>query len=329
MSNAAIVSNYSSIGEIYTKKAVEKIRARSVLLDEVVTSSNIDAHKNTLNNTDFIFSTWGMFSLNAEKIREYFPNLKCIFHAGDSTDGFAREYLKNGARVFNAPNALAKPVAEYTVSLIVMANKGFFRFINYANKKPERFWGCHQRCKGNYNTKVGIFGFGSIGKHTAKLLMGYDTKVFVCADGITEKEAAEYGAELKDKYFLMKECDCVTNHLTTDMAVENYFDYEMFSLMKDDAVFINTNVGVPQVNGEDLARVLTEKPDCSAFFDVTWPEPLPEDSKLLHLPNFYVTPHLGGNSGREKESLSLEAIDSFYKYLDNEKLMNEVMLLKN
>ena len=84
------------------------------------------------------------------------------------------------------------------------------------------------------------------------------------------------------------------------------------------------NVGVPQADLIALARVLSEGAERAAFFDVTWPEPLPADHPLLQRPNFYVTPHLGGNAGREKEYLSLEAIETFYKYLDHGEIANEV-----
>ena len=324
MTNSVILSNYADIGDIYTMRAVERLKERTSLSGGAIRYPELEKNKDILIKADFAFTSWGMYPMSGVQISEYLPNLKCLFHAGDSTAGFAGEFLSSGVRVFNAPYALAKPVAEYTAALIVMANKGFFRFVNYPDKRPDLYWGCHEKCRGNLNAKIGIFGFGAIGRYVAKILCDYRMIVYVCDDGISAEEAAEYGAVLKDKRFLMGECDVITNHLTHGKARENYFDYGMFALMKDDGVFINTNIGVPQVEEKGLVRALTEKPDRRAFFDVTWPEPLPADSGLLRLKNFYTTPHLGGNSGLEKEKLALEAIETFFRYLDNRNDVSEV-----
>lgn len=47
----------------------------------------------------------------------------------------------------------------------------------------------------------------------------------------------------------------------------------------------------------------------SAVLDVTDPEPLRPDSRLLDLPGAFLTPHLAGSLGNELERLGSAAVD--------------------
>lgn len=86
--------------------------------DELASAGPADA--------DCLFSTWGMPALAEEEIARFFPKLKAVFYAAGTVQGFARPFLNRGIRIFSAWGANAVPVAEFTVSQILLANKGFF-----------------------------------------------------------------------------------------------------------------------------------------------------------------------------------------------------------
>ncbi len=67
-----------------------------------------------------------MPALAEEEIARFFPKLKAVFYAAGTVQGFARPFLNRGIRIFSAWGANAVPVAEFTVSQILLANKGFF-----------------------------------------------------------------------------------------------------------------------------------------------------------------------------------------------------------
>ncbi len=75
-------------------------------------------------------------------------------------------------------------------------------------------------------------------------------------------------------------------------------NYELFSLMQQNSVFINTGRGA-QVDEDGLIRALKENPSQTAILDVTDPEPPSDDSELWTLPNAYLTPHIAGSMGNE------------------------------
>lgn len=111
-------------------------------------------------DVEVIFSTWGMPKFSAREIEENFPNLKFLFYAAGSVQSFAKEFLERGVRVFSAWKLNAVPVVEYTVSAIVMANKGFFRMAKKGSPRGVKL-NFLNKCAGNYNSNIGLLGCGS------------------------------------------------------------------------------------------------------------------------------------------------------------------------
>ena len=106
-------------------KSQKKARGRAYLYRSIKSEKELPARKAETARVDFIFSTWGMPALTKEEIREYFPNLKHVFYAAGTVQAFARPFLELGISVHSAWRANGIPVAEVTVSEILLANKGF------------------------------------------------------------------------------------------------------------------------------------------------------------------------------------------------------------
>jgi phosphoglycerate dehydrogenase-like enzyme len=83
-------------------------------------------------------------------------------------------------------------------------------------------------------------------------------------------------------------------------------DARLLGLLRDGSVLINTARG-KIIDAEALER------ECAAgridaVLDVTDPEPLPPDSKLLDLANVFITPHSAGAVGNEVARLGELAV---------------------
>ena len=81
---------------------------------------------------------------------------------------FAKPFLVSGVRVFSAWQANGVPVAEFTVSQIILCGKRYFDVFTGANGTP----------RGNYGIKVGIIGLGAIGHLVCKMLSAYKLDVY-------------------------------------------------------------------------------------------------------------------------------------------------------
>ncbi|MDD3155145.1 MAG: hypothetical protein PHS41_09770, partial [Victivallaceae bacterium] len=135
------------------------------LFPEIVTAGNFE--ECDLGATEAIFSTWGMPAFSEEEIRRKMPQLKALFYAAGATDGFARPFLHCGIKVVSGWQANAIPVAEYTVSAIVLGLKNFFQLTRSLHEKSR--WNQQQAGRGSYGATVALIGAGAIAGNESHL----------------------------------------------------------------------------------------------------------------------------------------------------------------
>lgn len=87
-------------------------------------------------------------------------------------------------------------------------------------------------------------------------------------------------------------------------------NYELLSLMKVSATFINVGRGT-RVNEKDLFKALKKEPERCALLDVTSHEPIWPWSPLLYMNNDFITPHIAGSSNCEEERMAEYMIKAY------------------
>lgn len=244
-------------------------------------------------STRYLFSTWGMPTLNEQEIRSLLPNLEAVFYGAGTVQYFARPYLACGVRVYSAWAANAIPVAEFTLAQILLANKGYFqlhrRFKEDGREQCVDEYAIH--FAGNYGVKVGLIGAGMIGRKVIELLKPFELEVLVFDPFLPEEKAAEMGVTKATLPEIFSSCPVISNHLANNEQTKGMLNYELFRLMGPYATFINTGRGA-QVVLEDLVRAMKEQPTRTALLDVTDPlEPLPSDHPAWQCENILLTPH--------------------------------------
>ena len=286
--------------------------------DELASAGPADA--------DCLFSTWGMPALAEEEIARFFPKLKAVFYAAGTVQGFARPFLNRGIRIFSAWGANAVPVAEFTVSQILLANKGFFGAAALCSAGQVQAARRHAAgFPGNVRCKVGIIGAGMIGSMVIRMLHGRELDVLVYDPFLPPEKAAEWGVRSVSLETLFSECQTVSNHLANNPRTAGILNYPLFSLMPANGVFINTGRGA-QVVEADLVRALTEQPGRTALLDVTSPEPPEAGHAFYRLPNVWLSPHIAGSTGHEVERMSRYMLEEFRRLRQGEPALYEVTL---
>lgn len=294
MKNIFLCEDKSSIDLVYSPEIRKKISCYDCFCHK-------DLTKNTglFRDTQYIFSTWGMPELTSEEIKNIFPALKAVFYAAGTVQYFARPFLENGIKVFSAWAANAVPVAEYTAAQILLAGKSFFSLCTKQSAgRLSDAEAVKKRIIGNYKTKVGIIGAGMIGKRVIELLRPFKLEILVFDPFLPPETAKKLGVKTASLETLFSECRIVSNHLANNADTRGIINYRLFSLMKEDGVFINTGRGAQAVE-DDLVRILRERPDITAVLDVTNPEPPEKNHPFYSLENCLLTPHIAGSLGNE------------------------------
>ena len=300
-----VFSGGNMLYRVYTADTVKRIERLSgeTVLPEFKTPCEAEA----------LFTTWGMKSYGEEEIKELFPNLKYIFYGAGSVQSFALPFLKNGVRIFSAWQANGVPVAEFTVSQIILCGKRYFDVIT----------GAKGEVRGNYGGKVGIIGLGVIGKLVCSMLAEYKLDVYAYDKFLPDEEFKRLGVKRADLGFIFSECDIISNHLANNAQTRGMLDAKLIKSMKPDAYFINTGRGA-QVDHQALYEALKAEPARTALLDVTDPEPLPPDHPLRTLKNAIISPHIAGSLGDEVARMGEYMCKEFERILKGEEPKYEV-----
>lgn len=309
--------------KVYTADTLKSL-AQYGTLSKKIGKNDLAENAAFLKECEIAFSTWGMPQFTKQEIGQYMPKLKALFYAAGTVQYFAKPFLECGVKVFSAFAANAVPVAEYTFSQIVLANKGYYQAAKWYRLLPLRSLAFANAVGGNFKNKVGLVGLGAIGQMVAEKLMALDVEVFAYDPFVAKERAAELNVTLvEDLETIFKECNVVSNHLANKKELENIYTYKLFKSMKKHSTFINTGRGA-QVCEYQLALQLLLHPSKTAVIDVLKREFIPYINPLFWCPNAIITPHIAGSTGNEPQRMAYYMIDELKHYLTDGETKYEV-----
>lgn len=168
--------------------------------------------------------------------------------------------------------------------------------------------------------RMGIVGFGNIGRRTAHIALSFGMHV----DVWTSKPASQlpsgiHKIDLLDDLFA--QCDVVSLHCPLTPETRNLVDSRRLSLMKPTAILINTARG-PLVDELALAEALNQRRIYAAGLDVLSVEPPREDNPLLSAHNCFITPHIAWASQDARYRLMCIATDNLRAWLAGKAVNN-------
>jgi phosphoglycerate dehydrogenase-like enzyme len=212
------------------------------------------------------------------------PNLKILQMLNAGYDD-ALAYLRPGLTLCNARGVHDASTAELAVGLAIASRRGFAEFIR---EQSAGTWN-HRRFPALSDSKVGIIGFGSIGKEVARKLSGFDVSITAFT-----QSGRDGTVKIDDLDKHLPQLDIVILILPLSDSSRHMFNAARLASMKDGALIVNVARG-PIIETEALIKELNSRRIYAAL-DVTDPEPLPQGHPLWSAPNLIVVPHVGGNS---------------------------------
>ncbi|KAI8388437.1 D-isomer specific 2-hydroxyacid dehydrogenase [Radiomyces spectabilis] len=247
------------------------------------------------------------------------PQLKLVTTMSVGFDHIDLETArKNDITIGYTPGVLTDATADLTVLLTLAAARHMKQGIRAAETgewtefRPD--WLCGYQFT---NKTLGVVGMGRIGEAVARRLKAFGINR-VLYWGRKEKPALKESLNAEFSTFdnLLAESDYVVTCCSLTPDTKDLFDYNAFSKMKKNAIFVNISRGAV-VQQDDLIRALEDNLIAGAGLDVMTPEPLPLDNKLFKLKNCVILPHIGSATIETRETMGQMCVDNVLAALNN------------
>lgn len=247
----------------------------------------------------------GIIAGDDELSRGFFagcPNLKTVIRWGIGMDSVDHEAaIEHGVSVRNTPGVFGQEVADSAFGYILNLARGYIAVDGAVRRGEWPKWEGITLA----GTRLGIVGFGAIGREIAKRGHGFSMDVvaydpFVAA-GPAGVAIVDLDSLLRTSRFVVLACP-----LTPDTT--HLIDAARLAIVQPNAYLVNVARG-PVVDEPALIDALTSKRLAGAALDVFENEPLPMDSPLRSLPNVVLGAHNGSNTRQGVARASKTAVD--------------------
>lgn len=239
------------------------------------------------------------------------PGLKWVQLLSAGADHILRGLLGERANVAvtTASGIHSTPIAEYTIGSMLAWAHGFHitmrAQIRHEWKRNSQFMDSVDSMRGK---TLGIIGYGSIGRETARIALALGMTVLALKRNPSDRRdtgwnppgvgdpdgaipARWYGPEEREA--ILRDSDFITVTLPMTTLTQRFIGAREIAAMRPHAYIVN--VGRGEVIDQDaLIEALREKRIGGAGLDVFAREPLEADSLLWDLENVILTPHMSG-----------------------------------
>jgi D-3-phosphoglycerate dehydrogenase len=257
------------------------------------------------------------------KVIDAAEKLQVIGRAGIGVDNIdVVRATERGIAVLNTPNANATTTAELALAHLLSLSRNLpeaDRSVREGKWERSKFMGAELA-----NKRLGIFGYGNIGRIVASRAKALNMKV-VAYDPFVNKEVfTADGVTCLELDELVSTCDYITFHCPVNEKTRGIFNAERIGAMKPGARLINCARG-GIIDEQALYDALKSGHLAGAALDVFVNEP-PTGSPLLELENIVFTPHLGASTSEAQTTAGLEIAQQVAVYLQTGEPVNAINL---
>jgi phosphoglycerate dehydrogenase-like enzyme len=271
---------------------------------------------------DVLMTTWHSPFLRANMLGAS-PRVKLIAHCGGEVKSRVAEELFDYITVTNAADPMAAGVAEMTLALMLSLVR---KLPEYAAEMRAGVIRTNEDASEGETVrgrKVGIVGFGRIGKAFASLIKPLGAEVLVADPHCSGDIVSSHAATLTELDELVGSCSVVILAAALTPETRNLFDAKRLALLPYGAYLINVARG----GLIDIDSLVTELRTgrITAALDVTDPlEPLPSDHELRRLSNVLLTPHIAAGGIEMRRAIGAIAVEEVVRFSRGEPPLNLV-----
>jgi len=273
-------------------------------------------------NADVLMTTWHSPFLTAEMLGSQ-PRVKLIAHCGGEVKSRVAEQIFDYVMVTNAADPMARGVAEMALALVLTLVR---RIPDYAVEMRNGLVMTNDEVSEGESLsgrRVGLVGFGRIGREFAKLIRPFEVELLVSDPFANAHSVNEHGGSLVDVDALVRACSVIILAAALTPETRNLFDKRRLSAMADGAFLINVARGGLIDTEALLAELRSGR--ITAALDVTDPlEPLPADHELRKLKNVILTPHIAAGGIEMRREIGALAVAEVVRFAKGESPRNRV-----
>lgn len=242
------------------------------------------------------------------------PELRVIAKHGVGIDNIDVALASRlGVPVLVATGANAVSVAEHTMALLLAVAKRLVPLD--AGLRAGRWEKPGFRGRELAGAGIGLIGFGAIARQTAILARAFGMELFAF-DPFAPDAAFEEArvTRLGSVDALVSRCEVISLHAPLTPESAAMIDARRLSLMRPDAIIINTARG-GLIDEAALAAALAEGRIAGAGLDSFAQEPPAEDHPFWTEPRLVMTPHIGGVTEAANRRVGIEAAEGIVAIL--------------
>ncbi len=304
--------------------------AMDSIAEKILISNNFDVEvKTNFTNEELVkkISLYdGLIVRSATKVTkeiiEKAKQLKIIGRAGAGVDNIDLISAKEkNIVVMNTPGGNTNATAEHTLALLLSLS----RKISIADTSTHNGEWAKKKLKGSEikGKKIGIIGFGNVGKRFAEMCAALGLEIFVVSESFANIKSQFPHYTQSDLISVLKNADIISFHCKPNLDGSSIITSKELSLMKKNAFIINTARG-NLVSELDLCDAIKTNKIAGAAIDVFETEPA-TNNNLFGLENVLLTPHIAASTAESQIVVAEMVANQFVDYFVNNKITNEVI----
>jgi glyoxylate reductase len=229
-----------------------------------------------------------------------------------------------GIAVGHTPDVLTDSTADIAWLLVMASTRRMQEGIDLVRAGEWKQWDPEGLLGHDVSrSTLGIIGMGRVGQAIAMRALGFDMDVMYTARSPKPTVETHLGARRVPLDQLLATSDHVVVAVPLTSDTRHLIGERELAMMKPTANLVNIARG-PVVDTDALYEALSTGTIRCAGLDVTDPEPLPPDHKLLTLNNCTVIPHTGSSTWRTRTAMADLAADNLIAALTGEAMPHRV-----
>ncbi len=252
---------------------------------------------------------------------------------------FDHQLNERGITACNAVGVQDVPIAEWNIAMMINLKRDMRGMMR---NQDSAIWDRDARFQREiYGGTVGIWGYGGIGRQTARLAKALNMKIHVMTrDGSHEDRAncwlepgcgdpeskfVDKAYALSQKQEFLSELDFLIMAIPLTPKTTGIVGKEELAMLPEQAFILNPARG-PLIQEEPLIEALKTRRIAGAALDTHYYYPMPPEHPFWTMDNVILTPHISGSSSGSRflERIWSIWLENVKRYRNGEALLNQL-----